>query len=160
MTKRTLTLVLALALIGALTFGTTIVRADGSDDDHSQATCTSSTSGGQDGRGDARLVRSDREDGTESGDEIEGQAGDDEIDGEAGDDELCGRSGDDDINGGAGDDDISGGRGHDRISGGRGNDHIFVRDGERDRVTCGPGRDTVRADKRDAVAKDCEKVAR
>jgi hypothetical protein len=42
-----------------------------------------------------------------------------------------------------------------------GNDRIDVRgDSFSDRVTCGAGRDTVLADRRDRVARDCEKVTR
>ena len=52
------------------------------------------------------------------------------------------------------------GRGRDRVSGGSGNDTINTRDGERDTVTCGPGRDRVRADRIDTVARDCEIVQR
>ena len=46
----------------------------------------------------------------------------------------------------------------DTVNGGRGHDRIYVRDGEPDRVTCGPGNDRVMADYRDDVAKDCERV--
>ena len=48
----------------------------------------------------------------------------------------------------------------DTVNGGRGHDRIYVRDGEPDRVTCGPGNDRVMADYRDDVAKDCERVRR
>ena len=46
------------------------------------------------------------------------------------------------------------------ISGGAGNDTITARDGKRDRISCGSGRDKVTADKRDRVAKNCERVSR
>lgn len=48
----------------------------------------------------------------------------------------------------------------DRVRAGRGNDRIFVRGGGKDYIRCGPGRDTVYADKRDRVSKDCERVIR
>ena len=37
---------------------------------------------------------------------------------------------------------------------------IDVRDGQPDTVACGAGRDTVKADRRDEVAGDCEVVRR
>jgi hypothetical protein len=46
------------------------------------------------------------------------------------------------------------------LSGGKGNDTILAVDGTRDVVDCGPGKDTVDADKKDAVAKNCEHVQR
>jgi Ca2+-binding RTX toxin-like protein len=45
------------------------------------------------------------------------------------------------------------------VSGGSGNDTIQARDGERDTIDCGSGKDTVVADKIDVV-KGCEKVKR
>lgn len=68
------------------------------------------------------------------------------------------QGGADRIKGGAGDDCLRGGRGRDRISGGEGDDKIHVRGGRRDRVKCGPGKDTVVASASDRVGKSCEKV--
>jgi hypothetical protein len=48
----------------------------------------------------------------------------------------------------------------DRIYGLEGNDRIDVRGGGRDFVDCGPGRDVVRADRRDVVARNCERPRR
>ena len=48
-----------------------------------------------------------------------------------------------------------GGTGTDRVKTGAGRDRIDVRDGERDRVNCGKGRDTVLADPVD-VLRRCE----
>jgi Ca2+-binding RTX toxin-like protein len=45
------------------------------------------------------------------------------------------------------------------LDGGAGNDRISARDGERDRVRCGPGRDTAIVDRGDRV-KGCEVVKR
>jgi hypothetical protein len=64
---------------------------------------------------------------------------------------ICGRRGADRI---------AGGGGRDTILGGRGNDTLLVRDRARDDVRCGRGRDRVFADRRDRVARDCERVAR
>jgi Tol biopolymer transport system component len=48
----------------------------------------------------------------------------------------------------------------DRIYALEGNDTVDVRGGGRDFVDCGPGHDTVSADRRDIVARDCEHVRR
>jgi hypothetical protein len=50
-------------------------------------------------------------------------------------------------------------RGRDCVRAGKGNDRIFTRDGTRDRIKCGRGRDLVYADRRDRV-KGCERVKR
>ena len=42
---------------------------------------------------------------------------------------------------------------------GRGNDRIFARDGRKDRISCGSGRDRVSADKIDVLT-GCERVTR
>ena len=57
----------------------------------------------------------------------------------------------------------------DTLNGGNGNDRFHVRDGEADKITCGPGHDVVLADQWDVVITDatttnatgsCEKVVR
>jgi hypothetical protein len=48
----------------------------------------------------------------------------------------------------------------DRIYGLEGNDVIDVRGGRPDVVDCGPGRDSVKADRRDVIARTCERVRR
>lgn len=53
-----------------------------------------------------------------------------------------------------------GGAHPDRIRGSRLNDIVRVSDGGLDRVSCGRGQDTVYADRRDIVARDCEHVVR
>ncbi|WP_081685773.1 Ig-like domain-containing protein [Candidatus Solirubrobacter pratensis] len=55
---------------------------------------------------------------------------------------------------------ITGGAGSDMLQGGPENDTIDARDGYADRVSCGTGTDTVRADQLDQVAADCENVTR
>ena len=55
---------------------------------------------------------------------------------------------------------ITGGPGFDELLGGPGGDTIDARDGYGDRVRCGAGTDTVKADQLDQVASDCENVAR
>jgi dipeptidyl aminopeptidase/acylaminoacyl peptidase len=46
------------------------------------------------------------------------------------------------------------------IYGLEGDDRILARDGRRERIGCGPGRDRVVADRNDALARDCERVSR
>jgi hypothetical protein len=48
----------------------------------------------------------------------------------------------------------------DRIYALEGNDTVDVRGGGLDFVDCGPGRDTVSADRGDILARDCEHVRR
>src|SRR5437762_2366758 len=55
---------------------------------------------------------------------------------------------------------LSGGSGNDTVRGGSGNDRINVRDGRRDHVNCGSGKDTVKADRKDVVSHNCEHVHR
>jgi hypothetical protein len=55
---------------------------------------------------------------------------------------------------------ISGSVEPDHILSGGGDDTIDVRGGGSDTVDCGPGRDHVYADKRDRIAKNCERVTR
>jgi len=90
----------------------------------------------------------DRLRGTAAGDRLVGRAGADRIDGRAGDDCVLGNGGPDQL---------KGGRGFDRIKGGRGADRIDARDGRRDIVHCGRGRDVVKADRKDRV-RGCEVV--
>ena len=78
----------------------------------------------------------------------------------SGPDVVSGLGGDDRLFGGDGADRIFGGLGSDTIFAGRGNDRVGVRDGERDQITCGKGRDVVLADSLDVVAGDCEWVRR
>ena len=188
--KRLIILLSSLALFGALAFGSTIVRADdssGDDNAQCQSDAQGENEPGDDNGADRVATAADDRNGTEgdddergsSGDDnIAGRAGDDEIEGEQGDDDLCGDEGDDHLQGGPGDDELRGGpgdddlegesgadllvggKGHDVLKGGRGRDRIRARDGVRDRINCGSGVDTVRADRGDAVASNCEHVSR
>lgn len=93
-------------------------------------------------------------------DRISTGAGEDQVIGSAGADTISGGPGVDWIEGDEGGDRLDGGSGADHLYGGAGNDAITARDGTRDTIDCGPGRDTVIADKVDVVAKDCERVLR
>jgi RTX calcium-binding nonapeptide repeat (4 copies) len=81
----------------------------------------------------------------------DGGAGNDSLTGLDGDDELVGGDGNDILDGGDGADTLVGGAGEDFAAGGTGNDFIDVRDGQRDRVTCGHGRDRTRSDRFDST---------
>jgi hypothetical protein len=98
--------------------------------------------------------------GTSRADTMNGTAFGDVLRGLAGNDRLNGRGGNDRLFGGAGHDSLTGGAGVDLLDAGTGNDRISARDGTRDTVRCGPGRDTVVADRRDSVSRDCETVRR
>ncbi len=89
---------------------------------------------------------------------IVGTNGPDTIRGTPGADRISARGGNDKVFGLAGDDVLSGGSGRDYVEGGRGSDRLSTRDGTRDTAVCGPGADTVVADRVDAVRADCETV--
>jgi Tol biopolymer transport system component len=93
-------------------------------------------------------------------DRVSGGDGGDRIGGENGADRLTGGRGGDIVSAGSGNDRLEGGAGSDALSGGSGNDVIVARDGQRDYVWCGTGRDRVVADARDTVSKDCERIMR
>lgn len=98
--------------------------------------------------------------GGSGADVLLGGAGSDLIWGYGGNDRIAGGSGPDAIDAGAGNDIVYGGPGSDYILGGSGNDVIYARDGARDQIICGTGRDRVVADRVDRVAHDCERVTR
>jgi hypothetical protein len=93
-------------------------------------------------------------------DSVTAQAGDDCIDLGAGNDRGAGGSGSDRLLGRAGRDRLTGGSGRDVFDGGTGDDRIEARDRLAERIVCGPGRDTVVADRSDRVSRDCERVRR
>ena len=84
----------------------------------------------------------------------------DTLRGLGGGDTILGLAGDDLLDGGAGNDTLVGGKGRDLLYGRTGDDVLSVRDGVRDRVSCGSGRDRVVADQLDVVSRDCERVVR
>jgi Ca2+-binding RTX toxin-like protein len=102
----------------------------------------------------------DRLRGEQGNDRAAGGSGRDILTGHTGRDLLSGGSGDDDLNGSSGNDSLTGDEGEDAVDGGSGNDMIRARDGQRDRIRCGSGRDRVSADRDDRVHTDCEHVSR
>jgi Ca2+-binding RTX toxin-like protein len=101
----------------------------------------------------------DQLDGGPGNDKLKGQKGNDELTGGAGDDVLIGGPGKDKLNGGKGNDKLFGNGGRDSLVGGPGNDAIDARDGVVELVKCGPGKDSVKADKKDRLS-GCEKKLR
>lgn len=119
--------------------------------------------------------------GTDGPDELVGGTDKDVLVGGGGNDELIGVSDNDDLSGGEGDDLLIGGTEDDRLDGGggfdsfvgdetgspdqaiTGNDTVLAQDGVgKEPISCGPGSDTVTADRDDVVATDpfnaCEDV--
>jgi len=97
---------------------------------------------------------------TQHADRLVGTRGPDTLRGLGGGDTIIGLAGNDLLDGGPGNDTLNGGPGRDLLLGGPGNDVINARDGQRDRIRCGSGRDRVIADRLDLVARDCERVLR
>ena len=91
---------------------------------------------------------------------LNGTARADRLRGTSGVDKLYGRAGNDRLIGLAGNDLLDAGSGRDVLDAGAGNDTLRARDGQRDLVRCGPGRDLAVVDRRDIVAPDCETVRR
>jgi Ca2+-binding RTX toxin-like protein len=113
-------------------------------------------------------ARGDRLVGTSAADRIYGRGGADRISGRGGNDCLWGGTGNDRIRAGAGADRVHGSSGNDVLTGnsgrdslwgGLGADLIYARDGERDTIDCGPGRDRAVVDRVDRV-RHCERVQR
>src|SRR3954451_3659206 len=92
-------------------------------------------------------------------DRIRGAGGHDCLLGGRGSDRLLGEAGDDRLTGGSGNDVLTGGAGTNSYDAGRGNDVVNAANGRRETVRCGPGRDRVRADRRDRLV-GCERVTR
>lgn len=129
----------------------------------------------------------DRIHGGPGNDVATGNAGDDLLSGGAGDDQLYGKAGNDRIFANGGNDEEWGGDGNDQLwalarvdvtgpgdpsgdtlHGEAGDDVLHARDGEVDRIDCGPGNDTALLDAVDVIVDatpanpngSCEKVVR
>jgi hypothetical protein len=90
--------------------------------------------------------------------DYDGGPGDDRLRGGDQADTLDGGTRDDFISGEGGNDVLIGGPGADLLFAGDGNDVVRAADGTRDKVNCGPGRDRAIVDRRDDVARTCERV--
>jgi hypothetical protein len=95
--------------------------------------------------------------GTSSADRIYARAGNDTVYALSGNDLVYGGRGSDHLYGGRGSDHLYGGRGSDRLHGGPRGDVIYARDGHRDIIYCGRGKDWAAFDRVDRVA-GCEHV--
>ena len=96
--------------------------------------------------------------GTRRGDRMNGTRYGDFLCGGGGRDRIRGRGGNDLLRGDRGNDVLIPGPGKDRVAGGK--DLIKARDGAKDVIACGGGVDTVIADARDVVPRNCEVVRR
>jgi Ca2+-binding RTX toxin-like protein len=105
------------------------------------------------------LGGNDRLFGRGGDDTLFGGLGNDLLDGGLGRDKLLGGAGRDTLSGGSGNDMLDGGPGLDLFRAGSGNDSLKARDGKREIVDCGAGRDTATVDRIDVV-RGCEKVSR
>lgn len=99
----------------------------------------------------------DKIDGGKGNDTLSGGTGNDSLKGGVGNDNLSGGTGNDSLDGGAGNDKLSGGPGTDKYKGGAGNDNVNSKDGKKETVDCGAGKDKATVDKSD-VTKGCETV--
>jgi dipeptidyl aminopeptidase/acylaminoacyl peptidase len=90
--------------------------------------------------------------GTSRADVLVGSSRHDNICGLGGDDTIRGLGGADILDGGTGSDRVDGGKGIDILLGAGGNDLLLSRDGLRDDVDGGPGRDRGRTDPKDWVS--------
>jgi Ca2+-binding RTX toxin-like protein len=97
--------------------------------------------------------------GTSAGDRLFGLGGGDLLFGLAGNDHLSGGPGADRLLGGPGNDRLSGGPGRNRYAAGAGKDTVGAHNHRRERVDCGPGRDSASVDRSDRVRR-CERIRR
>jgi hypothetical protein len=91
---------------------------------------------------------------------VVGTNGPDVLRGSERSDKLYGKGGHDRLYGLGGNDVLVGGAGRDLLEGAKGNDRLVTRDGARDSLRCGLGRDTAVVDVRDRVERACESVLR
>ena len=105
------------------------------------------------------------ESGSRRGERIVGTKGNDVLDGRGGRDKLIGEGGRDVLIGGGGKDDLHGDGGRDSFNirdgepvRANGRDRIYARDGHRDEINCGAGRDLAVVDKAEDGVYDCEVV--
>jgi hypothetical protein len=92
-------------------------------------------------------------------DRLRGRGGHDCLIGGKGGDRLDGEEGNDRLTGGTGGDVLVDRRGFNAFDAGRGNDFVNARNGVREPVLCGRGRDRARVDRRDRV-RSCERLSR
>ena len=91
--------------------------------------------------------------GTNGDDKLIGTKNADRLIGKDGDDTLRSSEGKDVVFGNEGNDFIKSGQDFDEIKAGKGDDEIHTRDGELDNINCGPGEDTVLAERSRTTAR-------
>jgi RTX calcium-binding nonapeptide repeat (4 copies) len=103
--------------------------------------------------------------GTPKGDRLIGTKGNDTLTGRGGVDRLIGKGGRDVLIGGGGEDSLRGDGGQDSFNmvdgepvKANGRDRIYARDGQRDSINCGAGRDLAVVDAAEDGVYDCEAV--
>jgi Ca2+-binding RTX toxin-like protein len=84
---------------------------------------------------------------------VSAATGDDRVNGSQGNDRVDGGAGNDVLAGGSGRDRLVGSKGEDQLRGGSGDDQLLARDGERDIVSGGSGKDRAVLDPLDVVRK-------
>jgi Ca2+-binding RTX toxin-like protein len=97
--------------------------------------------------------------GTPGNNVLRGTSKDDVICGFGGNDRITGGGGNDVIIGGPGNDTIDGGAGYDLLYGDAGNDSFTAKDGTRDELIGGAGKDRAKVDKGKDVTSGVEKVS-
>ena len=98
----------------------------------------------------------DRLGGGTGRDRLKGGKGNDRLAGDSGNDRLKGGDGDDNLKGGSGNDSLNGDKGRNKIDAGSGSDSVNSRNGVKETVRCGKGRDVVKADRNDRL-RSCER---
>lgn len=96
--------------------------------------------------------------GLDGNDKMNAGKGNDQVDGGSGHDKLYGGDGNDVVEGRSGNDVLDGGKGKDALDGGSGDDRMRARDGAKDELFCGSGKDSVTVDAKDLVSNTCEVV--
>ena len=89
-------------------------------------------------------------------DVLRGSERSEQLVGFGGEDAIWGLTGHERLSGGEGEDELYGGAGHDLLLGGLGADFIEAKDGERDYMGCGSGKDVVSVDLIDRVRRSCD----
>lgn len=98
--------------------------------------------------------------GGEDADVLVGSKFANQLDGGDGRDKLRGLGGPDGLDGGRGGDALFAGGGRDALDSGAGPDRLLARGGGADDLSCGSSVDRGKADRRDRLAGDCDRVRR
>ncbi|HEU4493877.1 MAG TPA: calcium-binding protein [Rubrobacteraceae bacterium] len=133
--KRSILLVVAMAMALLMVSGVAIARTVYCDGGKCRGTNTRDTMYGTEGRD---IINS-----LEGADLARGKGGADTLKGDGGKDRLSGGKGNDVVYGSDDDDRVAGNSGFDALSGGNADDLILAVDGMTDQITCGNGRHDI-----------------